>query len=128
MITIEIGGRSFDVPPFMLAELEAAAPHIDAMNEIEQEFARLRDAGKEPGAALAMRLTRTLVEILAIGLANVDPEMTAEKIAKSVNFTFVGSLGQAVRELLKSSGLTPQGEAAAPSPRPGKGAKASKGK
>lgn len=127
-IQIEIGGRKFAVPPFMLAELEAAAPHIDRMNELEKEFAAIRAEGKTPGAALAMQLTRTLVEILAIGIQNCDPEMTADAIAKMVNFTFVQSMAPAVRELLKSSGLSPQGEAKAPSPRPGKGARASRRK
>jgi hypothetical protein len=74
-----------------------------------------------------MQLTRTLVEILAIGIANVDPAVTADVIAKKVNFTFVKSLSIAVHELLESSGLK-QGEAKAPSPSLGKGARASKSK
>jgi hypothetical protein len=124
-ITIEIGERSFAVPPFMLAELELAAPHIDRMNELRKEFQLASNEGRDPSAVLAFQMTRELVEILAIGIANVDPDVTADSISKTVNFTFMDSLQRAVDELLKSSGLS-AGEAKAPSPRRGKGAKVSR--
>lgn len=127
-LKIELGGRSYDMPPFMLAELEAAAPHIDRMNELFPEFqSAILDKRSLP-LTTQTQLLRAMVEILAVGLRNVDPDMTAETIMRTVNFTFMGSLGTAVQELLRSSGMTALGEVKAPSARPRKGAKASKGR
>lgn len=124
-VVIEIGGRPFEIAPFMLAELELAADHIDRMSELEQEFARFRREGKVPPAKLAFQLTRELVEIVAVGTVLIDPEMTADRISKSVDFSFLQPLGIAVRELLRLSGLAPEGEAKAPSTRSSRGPKAS---
>lgn len=116
---VEIGGRSFAVPPFMLAELEAAAPHIDRMNELRLAFEALNANGEQPTITQAFAMTRELVEILAIGIANCPDPLSGDEIAKQVNWTFLPSLQTAVDALLQSSGLASSGEVKAPA----KGAK-----
>lgn len=124
--TIEFGGVSYDVPPFMLAELEAAAPHIDLLNELGPEFQQaIRDKKPLP-LTKQFKLLRAQVGVLAVGIGLVDPEMTADKIMKQVNFTFIPSLGDAVNKLVASAGIQTAGEEKAPTPARGKGAKASK--
>lgn len=127
-VILEIGGRSFEIAPFMLAELEQAAPHIDRLNEFEQEFKAHKLAKTQPPASLSFKLARELVEIVAVGVSLIDPDWTAERIAKSVGPSFIQPLGVAVRDLLNASGLSPQGESKAPSPRQSKGARASRRK
>lgn len=120
---IEIGGKSYDVPPFMLAELERAAPHLDVLNELEPEFRAARQGGKVPSLTTQFRMLRAQVEILAVGIGLVDPSVTADQIMGQVNFSFIPSLGAAVNALMVSAGIQNAGEAKAPRQR---GAKASK--
>lgn len=122
-VNIEIGGRSFEVAPYMLGALEQAAPHIDRVNALVSSVAEITARGDQPGIADLSALARALVEVIAVGIRKIDPEMTADAILDMVDLTFIPSLQAAVLELLKTSGLASKGEAKAPSRR-AKGAKA----
>jgi hypothetical protein len=123
VVTLEIEGRSYGIAPYKIAELRQAAPHVDRMNELVREAkalieanAKRIEAGEQPLApsmVSAMELLHETCEIVAVGLAKVDPAMTAEHLESIVDLSFQPSLQTAVAELMRSSGLASKGEATA---------------
>lgn len=129
MVTIEIGGRSFEVAPLKLGQLRRAAPFVDELNRLigeqEERKKEAETAGlkaPDPSMSEMTALTRALCEIIAIGLSKADPSMTADAIEDEVDLSFLGSLQVAAFALLKSSGLSQKGEAEALSPPRAEGA------
>lgn len=122
-VTVEIAGRSLEIAPYMLGDLEAAADFIDEMNARMAATKSLDDENKgkpdsekkQPKFKEMTGLLRCLVEILAVGTVKADPEMTADAIMKLVDLTFMNSLQTAVFTLLASSGFARAGEMMAPS-------------
>lgn len=117
-VTIEIAGRSLEIAPYMLGDLEHAADFIDEMNERMARTAELEKEKKQPKFKEMMALLRCCVEILAVGTSKADPTMTADAIMGLVDLSFMASLQTAVFALLATSGFARAGEAAAPSPQP----------
>lgn len=124
-VTLEIGGRAFEVAPYKLRELRLAAPFIDQMNDLMAGIGNIEGEGGIPKLADMAALTRALCEILAIGLQKVDPKMDADALEAEVDFSFLPSLKEAIFALLRASGLARQGEVQAPSPPEAEGAGAS---
>jgi hypothetical protein len=121
-ITIEIAGRPFAVAPFKFAELRKAAPHIDRMNELMRFVEDQQKAGEQPGVALMADLMHELIELLAIGISKIDPDMTSEAIEEQIDLSFFASIRDAVFAILHASGFAAKGEAQAPSSEPAEGA------
>lgn len=135
-VSIEIGGRAFELAPFKLGEIRKAAPHIDRMNDLMREINETAKAARkaaeaegkdpaevrsEPPFAIMADLVHELCEIIAIGLSKIDPELDCAWLEDQIDLSFMFSLQEASLALLRSSGLAPQGEAQAPSP-PAEGA------
>lgn len=125
-ITIGEEGRErrYEVAPFKLRELRLAAPSIERMNatakriDADQKAAVAAGLKPEDGVKLEdlFELSRCLCEIVAVGLAKIDPSMTADVLEEEIDITYVQSLQAAVRALLAQSGLSSAGEVKAPSP------------
>lgn len=111
-VTLELEGRSYGIAPFKIAELRKAAPYVDRMNTLAREAKARKEAGDPPSFEGAMELFHCAIEILAVGLAKVDPELTVEKLEEMLDPSYLESLQTAVFELLKASGMQ-RGEATA---------------
>ena len=107
MATVTFAGRSFEIAPYKLGALRKAAPHIDAINA---------GASIETIEGL-MDNAEHIVEIIAIGLVKIDPALTAAALDDLIGVDDMPVLGTAFRDILAEAGLTPKGEAKAPTKR-----------
>lgn len=106
MAKITLMGRDFDVAPYMIAELEEAAPFIDRINATP---------GSVTSVTGGVAATVDLIGFLAVGLSRVDPALTADEIKKRVGLADIAAMQTAFNEILTDSGLGAKGEAMAPS-------------
>jgi len=106
MAKVTLMGRHFDVAPYMIAQLEEAAPFIDAINAAP---------GSVTTVTGGVKATVDLIGFLAVGLSRLDPEMTAEHIKAHVGFGDIAVMQQAFTDILADSGMGAKGEAQAPS-------------
>lgn len=108
--TVKLLGREFEVPHYRLGKLRRAAPFVDVMN---------KEAGMfdldNPTLDAMTRTSRPMVEILAIGLEELDPELTPDGLDNRLGLEDLGALSQAVKDVLRDAGLSPKGGALAPS-------------
>jgi hypothetical protein len=120
MVTLELEGRDpVAVAPFKLAQLRAAAPFVDRLNELVQATSKLKTESKVPTLEATMELLHVTVQIIAVGTAKADPSLTADALEEIVGMDHLASLQLAVFELLAQSGLGPnKGEASAPVEEP----------
>jgi len=105
MVAVAIQGQTYEIAPYKLGAMRQAAPHIDAINA----------QGEIESIADMMELAAELVAVLAIGLVKVDPQLTEANLLDRVGPEDMPALYAALNELLVESGLTPKGEAMAPS-------------
>lgn len=105
MATLIIEGRSFEIAPYKLGSLRRAAPHIDAINAAINSIDSLEGM---------MENLEHVVAVLSVGLVRVDPTLTPEALGDMVGMDDMPALRDALREVLQESGLTPKGEATAP--------------
>lgn len=117
MITLILGEgateRKFEIAPYRLRELRLAAPFIEAMNATAERVSKVQ-AGETPSMTDMFDLSRSLCEVLAIGVAKVAPEVTADDIEELTGFSALNGLQNAVREVLEQSGLSSVGKTTAP--------------
>lgn len=127
-------GREFDLAPYKLGGMIAAAPFVDAQRE-RQEKLELRtgihvlptdppDVRASKALELAQRTTAAemmanlsdAVNVVHIGIAKLDPSITVEQLLDDVEPTPEGitALLTAMRAVLRQGGLV-SGEATAPS-------------
>jgi hypothetical protein len=148
-LTLTIGGRPYEVAPFMLRELRKAAPFVDSMNTLVKKIegpalaaAKLAradavEAGKPEAEAEAdaqaaakavqpsmedlFALSRALCEIIAVGLVKIDPKLDADWLEGQIDLSYLSSLQTGARALLRESGMSTRGEQPAPSSSPESG-------
>lgn len=123
MATLVIGGRSFEIAPYMIGALRQAAPIIDVINASFLTWEEKAAAAAENNSAAdlvagMLDSIEPLVAFMAIGLQRDDPKLTAEALEKMVGIGDAAALATAYREILAESGFTPKGEAKAPPAKP----------
>jgi len=133
MVTINIGGREWELAPYKLGAMIDAAPFIDAQKE-RQALLELR-AGVaimpgDEGETLAEKIAKLVaastvaenmqnladaVRILHVGIVKLDPSVTAKALIDDVDATpeAMAELMAAVNSVLNKSGMRP-GEDKAP--------------
>lgn len=109
MAKLTVGGREFDIAPFMLGALKKAAPIVDRIN-----------ASGAPVESLSgiVHSLDDFIEVLAIGTVKIDPECDAAWFQENASFSDQAVILKAFHELLQESGLAPKGEATAPARKP----------
>jgi hypothetical protein len=110
MAKVTLGGRDFEIAPYKLGQLRAAAPIIDRINA---SIPKLTDTKVPPTMSdMAASLTDTLA-VLYIGIAKADPTVTLEVLEDLVGIGDQAAVLSAFREVMQESGLG-KGEALAP--------------
>lgn len=125
MTLITIMGREFDVAPYMLGDMLAVAPFIDAQQARQRAIEERAGVQFLPTdtpeaqslkAAEIIRATTMLemmesmadsVRILHVGIAKLDPSVSIDALIASVAPTRdgFGALAESVRAVLGNSGL-----------------------
>ena len=95
-VQITLGGETIDLPALNLDRLERVVEHMDALTA---------------AVTLAQR-GRALAPVLAAGLSDITPGITAEQIGTAMWASEIEGLYRAVGEFFTESGLVHQGEAA----------------
>lgn len=106
MAQLEILGRAFELAPLKLGDLRKVAPHIDQINQTAGALTTLGGLSEA---------TRSMIEILAVALARIDEEITADAIEDACDLADIPKIQTAIKDLLEASGLAPKGEVTAPS-------------
>lgn len=134
MVRFTVLGRDFDLAPYKLGALIAAAPFLDAQKartaEIEARAGvtvSLTDTPEERQAKVAQiaAVTTTaemfeniadIIRVLHVGVAALDPSVTVEAMIDDTdpNPTRMAELLATMNAVLRRSGMT-EGEAQAPS-------------
>lgn len=107
MAKLECAGRAFELAPFRLGALRKAAAYLDRVNARMAEMAESEMDRLEP----AMESARDMCEVLAIGLAKIDPELDADWLEEQFGMEDMSALQAAFYDLLRESGLIKKGEA-----------------
>lgn len=141
MATIRLAGRDFDIAPYKLREMIAAAPILDAQkarNAAIEARAGVTFAASDSEEQLSEKLGKFLhavtesetianicdtLRVLHIGIHKIAPDTTFDALLDTVEATpaIYAQLLHAMNDVLGRSGMQ-QGEAAAPSAPPPQGA------
>lgn len=106
MATLELEGRAFALAPYKLGKLRRAAPFVDRINAT---------AGALSTFEGMLNCSRDICEVLAIGLAEFDASLTADRLEEICGIDDMPALQTCLRDLMVECGLAPKGEAKAPS-------------
>lgn len=133
MAKVTLMGREWELAPYKLGAMIDAAPYIDAQKQrqsmLEQRAGVVISPG-DTGAVLAEKINKMVaastltenmqnladaVRILHVGIAKIDPTITADALIDDVDPTpeCMAILMAAVNAVLNNSGMRP-GEAKAP--------------
>lgn len=96
MATLTIAGVSYPIAPYKLAQLEEAAPIIDAIN------ARAGSGNSMEGAIAS---ASEMSAVLAIGLRKEDPEHDVAWLKEQIGFGDMAELTRAFTEVMVEAGL-----------------------
>jgi hypothetical protein len=105
MVTVTMGGRSWEVAPYKIGAMRKAAPHIDIINSKVGALSTV-----EGMASVASEF----LSVLLVGIQKVDPSVTLEQLEDEVSLADIQDLRDAFQGVLAESGMTRAGEAEAP--------------
>jgi hypothetical protein len=106
MARVIIAGRGFDLAPYKLAQLKAAAPFIDRINATQGALTSVEGMAASASDFLG---------VLAVGLMRIDPSLTLEALEEMVGLADIPSLRDGFMAVLVESGMI-AGEIEAPAP------------
>ena len=112
MAKLILEGREIVIVPYKLGGLRRAAPFIQKVFDL----GRTVDLDQiEESLDVMARVTREVIEVIAIGAAKVDPALTADAIEDLVSMDDVAHLQEVFQDFLREAGLK-SGEVPAPTP------------
>ena len=109
LIKIELGGRAFELAPYRLGKMRRAAIFIDHINETVGALDTLEGM---------LKSARDILEVLAIGIVEIDPTLDADALEEMLGMDDLPALQSQFKYFLEECGLARKGEAAAPSAPP----------
>jgi hypothetical protein len=106
MAKLTVNGREFDIAPYNFADMIKAAPIIDQINATVSSLSSMSDL---------YRSAVDIIQVLAIGVAKIDPAVTADEIVAGLpgSAEALRDLQTVFSTLLRESGLQ-SGEVTAP--------------
>lgn len=106
MARVTIAGRAFDLAPYKLAQLKAAAAFIDRINATQGALTSVEGMAASASDFLG---------VLAVGLVRIDPSLTLPALEEMVGLADIPALRDGFMAVLVESGMI-AGEAEAPAP------------
>ncbi|GHH09370.1 hypothetical protein GCM10008023_05970 [Sphingomonas glacialis] len=110
MAKLTVSGREYDIAPFKLGAMKAAAPIIERIN------ATIAAKGDGGGTTL-VDLTEMLGDfcaVLSIGLMKIDATLTPDHLEDELGFGDMPAIQAAFTAIMRESGLKSAGEVPAP--------------
>jgi hypothetical protein len=105
MAKVTILGREIEVAPYMIEDMELAAPFIDTINET---------SGAMTGMTGLTKVAGDLCAVLSIGLLKVDPTLTPDFLKSHLGLGDLVVMRDGFTAVMKVSGMQQSGEATAP--------------